>query len=117
MEENGIKQIVPSHGDIIFGLFFKKRETMKQVAERIQRDKSTITTLVNKLILLDLVQKEKDEFDHRINWITLTEKGKQLKPLFFEISDKLISKVYSGITPEDREKLIEILLKVNANFI
>jgi len=59
MAKRNIKGLVTSHGDILYALFQKRTLTMKEIAEGIEKDKSTVTALVNKLIAHGYVQKEK----------------------------------------------------------
>ncbi|NLJ76587.1 MAG: MarR family transcriptional regulator, partial [Peptococcaceae bacterium] len=59
LENQGIRGIVPSHGDILMILFRENKCTMKGLAERICRTKSTVTILVEKLIAYNYVKKEK----------------------------------------------------------
>ena len=116
MDSWGAKGLAPSHGDILFLLLKSEKLTMKELAERINKDKSTITALVNKLMKQGYVEKERDIEDNRIVFVTLTEKGKQLKPMFDAISEDLISRVYKNISQNEREELIKILEKIKNNF-
>jgi len=86
---------------------------MKEIADIIDKDKSTITSLINKLIALDYVEKKKDMTDNRISIISLTAKGKDLKSLFMEISEKLIAKAFQDISEQEREILNILLVKLN----
>jgi len=86
---------------------------MKEIAEIIDKDKSTITSLINKLIVLDYVEKKKDMDDNRISIISLTAKGKALKSLFMEISEKLTIKAFQGISEQEKEILNILLAKLN----
>ena len=83
---NSIAGLAPSHGEIIGALWIRGRLQMKELAEFIDKDKSTITALVNKLLKLDYVEKEKDADDNRISYISLTEKGKNLNPVIDDVA-------------------------------
>jgi DNA-binding MarR family transcriptional regulator len=89
---------------------------MKDISEKIERDKSTVTTLVDKLVNLGYVTKQKDLKDSRIILVSLTDKGKQLKSDFEEISKELMATVYKGIKEEEKEQLIKTLKKIKNNF-
>lgn len=108
--------LAPSHGDILSALFEYSRLTMKELAKEINKDKSTVTALVNKLLNLGYIERTRDLTDSRIVYITLTEKGKNLKSDFKEISDKLIERVYKDISENDQEIVIDILTKIEKNF-
>jgi len=86
---------------------------MKEIAEIIDKDKSTITSLIKKLIALDYVEKQKDMNDNRISMISLTAKGKALKASFLEISGKLVTRAYQGISEQEKEILNILLTKLN----
>lgn len=47
---------------------------MKELAEKIFRKKPTVTVLVDKLVTLGYVIKEKSKADSRVTFIKLTEK-------------------------------------------
>lgn len=108
--------LAPSHGDILSALFEYSSLTMKELAKKINKDKSTVTALVNKLLNLGYIERTRDLTDSRIVYITLTEKGKNLKSDFKEISDKLIERVYKDISKNDQEVVINILTKIENNF-
>jgi len=116
MARRNIKGLVTSHGDILFALFQKRTLTMKEIADKIEKDKSTVTVLINKLIAHGYVQKEKDAFDSRIILVALSDKGKKLKTDFDDISQKLLSVVYQGISEEEKKMLAAVLQKMDHNF-
>ncbi len=108
----GISGIVPSHGDIIVALLQNRKLTMKEIAERIDRDKSTVTVLVDKLIKMNYVEKTRSLQDNRVVFVSLTEKGLALKSKFETVSSHLLSTVYNGISEEEQEILINLLTKM-----
>lgn len=116
MDKWGVKGLAPSHGDILSALLKHERLTMKELADKIGRDKSTVTVLVDKLIKQGYVEKTRDIEDNRVVFVSLTEKGRKLKPMFDAISKNLISTVYKGISENEKEELIETLTKIKNNF-
>ena len=116
MSMKEMEGLAPSHGDILSALFEYSSLTMKDLAKEINKDKSTVTALVNKLLNLGYIERTRDITDSRIVYITLAEKGKNLKSDFTEISDKLIERVYKDISKNEQEVLINILTKIQNNF-
>lgn len=116
MEKLGLKNIAPSHGDILSALFKCQEATMTEIANTIHRDRSTVTALVNKLIRFEYVSSKKDLNDNRSSIIYLTEKGKELKLGFKEISEKLYMREYKGISDEEKVIFRDILQKIYNNF-
>ncbi|PLY08068.1 MAG: MarR family transcriptional regulator [Arcobacter sp.] len=115
LEKNNIKDIVPSHGSIFVLLYKKEKVTMREIADFIRKTKPTVTTLVDKLVRLGFLQKEKSDIDSRVTFVQLTEKGKLLKPIFEEISKKMNNIVYKDINTEDEIRTQKILEKIINN--
>ena len=65
LSQAGLKDLVPSHGDILVALFAQETITMQELSEKIHRDPSTITALVKKLVLGGYVQTQKSVTDKR----------------------------------------------------
>ena len=116
MSQNGLDGIVTSHGDIIYALFDKPKMTMAEVANKIGRDKSTVTSLIDKLMKLGYVVKERDTQDTRVVYVALTNEGHELKPKFQAISAKVLSVFYFGIPENEKEDLAKTLNKIYSNF-
>ncbi|MDF2587555.1 MAG: MarR family transcriptional regulator [Anaerocolumna sp.] len=115
MEQNGIEGIVTSHGDIINALYNKPRMTMAEIAEKIGKDKSTVTALIDKLVKLGYVTKIRDTEDTRVVYVELTDKGNELKPIFEAISEKLLGAFYLEVSENEKEVLLRILNKIYSN--
>lgn len=116
LRANQIYGLVPSHGGILYALFKDGQLSMKSLAERIGRDKSTVSSLVQKLIKMGYVKKIKDENDLRVTYIVLTKKGKELEPIINDISKKLIKRVYTDINQEEKRVVISILERIHKNW-
>jgi DNA-binding MarR family transcriptional regulator len=116
LKNHNMTGLAPSHGDILWALFKHGALSMKGIAELIDRDKSTVTVLVNKLIFLGYVRKQLDLADSRVNLISLSDKGRALKDDLVEISQKLIAKVYRTLSEDERDSLIGLLTKINDNW-
>jgi len=117
LKEHNIQNIVPSHGSILSVLYQSNGKlTMKEIAKLIRRDKSTVTSLCNKLVSFGYIKKEKCEQDKRVTYISLTQKGIEIRPKFEEISKKLIETAYKGFTKEEEEMFFYLLNKMKKNF-
>jgi len=88
---------------------------MSEIARIIDKDKSTITALVKKLLKLGYVEKKSHLSDNRISLIALTRKGTLLKTDFQLISQKLRVQSYMGISDDEKEVLVHLLKKLNNN--
>jgi DNA-binding MarR family transcriptional regulator len=115
LKERGIHDIAPAHGSILVALFRNDELPMGQIAKMIDRDKSTVTTLVNKLVKNGYLERRKDDSDSRVTLIRLTNKGKALEYDFFDISRELITMVYSGFSESEKENLMRFMGRVKNN--
>jgi DNA-binding MarR family transcriptional regulator len=115
MKTHHIKGLAPSHGEILGSLMMRGPLRMSEIARIIDKDKSTITALVNKLIKLGFVEKKRHPADNRINLITLTGKGTALKTDFQLIAHKLRTHSYKGISNDEKEILFHLLKKLSDN--
>lgn len=112
----GMGGLKPIHGDVLWALFRTGQPTMKELAEMVDRKKSTVTTLVDKLVQLGYAGKTRDETDSRVFRISLTREGRALKDNLVEISDGLISTVYKDMPMAERHQLVKSLNTINKNW-
>lgn len=116
LKKLGLDNIAPSHGDIFYTLFKHKELTKKEIANKINKDPSTITTLVKKLKKYGFLDERKNPEDRRYTIIFLTDKGKDLRIKFEEISKKLYQIEYEGFTKDERKKFLKFLNRIYSNF-
>lgn len=115
LKERGVYDIVPAHGAVFIALFRNSELPMGQIARIIDRDKSTVTTLVNKLSGLGYLERRKDDSDSRVSLIRLTEKGKSLETDFMDISKNLLSRVYDGFSDSEKGILMTLVERIKNN--
>ncbi len=112
----GFSDIVPSHGHILLTLYKYNECTMTDISNHIQKDRSTVTALINKLIKFGYVSSKKDENDSRVTIVFLTEKGEEFKEVFKKVSQDLNVILYKDISEIERETFLDILEKIEKNF-
>ncbi len=115
LEDMGLKGLAPSHASILGRLFTSGDMAMAQLAAAIRRDKSTVTTLVRKLESLGYVARRKAEADARKSLVSLTSKGRALRPGYERIIRELEDMAYQGFSPEERSSLLDLLTRVREN--
>ncbi|HAK69102.1 MAG: MarR family transcriptional regulator [Treponema sp.] len=108
-------RFVSSHGFILYILSQEPKMSKSKIAESINRDKSTTTVLLRKLIDEGLVKEEKDPEDSRSKLISLTAKGKKFNELTSSISEDLLSVCYKGFSASEKKSLLNLLTKMNSN--
>lgn len=117
LKEKGLNDLVPSYGNILTVLYDNDGKlSMKEIGRLIGKDKSTVTALVNKLLKLGYVKKEKCKVDKRVTYVKITEKGKKIEDKFNDISKEVYLTAYKNFSKEEREVLLKLLKKLNNNF-
>lgn len=115
LARQGVTGIVPSHGDILFLLFSAEKLPMKDIAEKIQRTKPTVTVLVEKLVSLGFLEKKKSQEDARVTFIKLSDEGQKLKPIFDSVSENVNTLICKDLSVEDVRLAESLLAKINRN--
>ena len=117
LNKEGLSDIIPSHGSILTVLYESKTPvTMKVIAEKIGKDKSTVTVLINHLLSQGYIEKKINPDDKRVSLIGLTERGRSIEQKYRNISKKVIATAYEGLSNEDRELFLSLLKRINNNF-
>ena len=116
LAEQGFNDFASSHGNILFQLSIHEQMTMKELAQKINRDKSTTTVLVRKLEDEGYISGTPDPNDKRSRIIHLTEKGKKYNTITSDISNELISTFYKDFTDSEKEQFLEYLQRIKKNF-
>lgn len=117
LKENNLNDLIPTHGNILTALYeSNKKLTMKEIAKKIGKDKSTVTSLVNKLINLGYLKKEQSTVDRRVTYISLTEKARDIEGKFNFISSQVKETAYKDFTDEEKEEFLRLLRKLSSNF-
>jgi len=112
-----IEDIVPSYGNILTVLYdHGGKLSMKEIGDLLGKEKSTITTLVNKIEKLGYVEKVKSEDDRRVTYVCVTEKGRSIESEFADISKEVKKTAYDGFTNEEKKELLRLLKKLKNNF-
>ncbi len=115
LELRGVVGLAPTHGDILVALFRNETLSMRDLSEIIQRDKSTVTALVNKLVKLGYVEKFKGVEDSRINFVRLTPFAYEKREAFIEAADIIIEQFSRHITEEEIKTALNIMKKINSS--
>ena len=116
MSEEGLQGLVPSHGEILMALYVDEALTMQQIAARIKRTKPTTTVLVDKLIALGYVKKQRSQNDGRSFDVTLSRKGRELLPRLGDISDSIHQKIDAILSVQEKKTLSQLMAKLIQNW-
>ena len=117
LKNSELNDLIPTHGNVLTALYESSEKlTMKDIAQIISKDKSTVTPLINKLVKLGYIRKQKSDADGRVTFIELTEKGRAVRPSYENISRKINATAFNGFSDEEKKEFLQLLKKLNKNF-
>jgi DNA-binding MarR family transcriptional regulator len=90
--------------------------TMTELAQKINRDKSTTTVLVRKLCRSGFVTRKQSPTDKRIVFISLSPTGREYTKSTAMISKQLNNTCYTGFSDKEKEDVYNLLTKIADNF-
>ena len=87
----------------------------RDLAEILDMRPSSLTEMVSNLEKNSLISRKQDENDRRIMHVYLTEEGKKIIESFKQAKDDLHDSVFNCLTLDEKEKMLEIVRKVNSS--
>lgn len=108
----GIYDIHPAHGDILVQLYTEDGLTVRELAQKTQRSKSTVSVLVDRLCENGYLVKWRLPNDQRTITVRLTDKAGELKPLFDRVSQTLNDRLTEALTDDEADTLEALLERI-----
>jgi DNA-binding MarR family transcriptional regulator len=90
-------------------IYKQKNVTMGDIATSFSITLPTATTLINKLISANLIERKSDQNDRRIVRIVASDKGKEILKETKKIRNKKIKNILSYLSADEKIKLLYIL--------
>ncbi|WP_240940983.1 MarR family transcriptional regulator [Paenibacillus sp. HB172176] len=87
----------------------------KDIAERVGKDRPTVTRILDVLADKGLVSKKADEADRRSFLVYATAEGRQLIEQTIELEHLSIEEATAGISPEEYDLLVRLLRRIGDN--
>lgn len=81
--------------------------TVKEMGQKLHLDSGTLTPVLKKLLLMELIDKYRDKDDDRVVIVELTEKGRKMKDEIIEVPEKMYCNFSKNI--EDAIELKRLL--------
>ncbi len=89
--------------------------TQQQLADQLQKDKNSVTQLVDALERKGFVERRRNLQDRRSNTLVLTEKAEHLKMEAKRKGILIMDRMLEGITEKEQRTLLTILRKLSDN--
>ncbi|MNI88059.1 DNA-binding transcriptional repressor MarR [compost metagenome] len=97
---------------VLAALWKKERMNQQDIAVAIQKNKASVTPLLDNLCKRDLVKRVNDPNDRRNNLIELTLKGDAYRELLTPVQQDLYKAILKEITEQKVLEITEILEKL-----
>ncbi len=115
LARQGIRGIAPSHGDILHILEKKGTLHLHDLTELSLKDKSTITAVISRLEKNGYVTRVRDGNDKRLVNIQATQKAETIKPALEQISEKMNSQLFEGLSEDEKITLFNLMTRISYN--
>ncbi len=100
---------------MLIDLLWNHGEMSQQLADQMQKDKNSVTKLVDAIERKGFVVRQQNLNDRRSNTLVLTEKANQLKPGAKQKGISILDQILEGIDEEELRAFLTTLRKLNNN--
>ena len=90
--------------------------SQSNLAKKLGLDISTLSRNLNKLVIMDLIQKENSNYDKRSFKIILTPDGHKIYNKLIQIVENDLNKIFHSFDIDEKDQMIELLNKINWQF-
>lgn len=112
--QNGI-DMTPEQFLLLDLLWNEGTMSQQQIADTLQKDKNSITKLVDALERKELVTRKTDSQDRRSNRITLTTNGEAIKNEMKGLGISIVDHIIENIPKDDVDTFLNVLHKMSDN--
>lgn len=114
LREMGVP-LTPEQFMLIDILWNQGEMTQQQLADQLQKDKNSVTKLVDAIEKKGFVIRKQNPYDRRANTLVLTEKANELKPGAKQKGISILDQILEGISEDELRSFLSTLRKLNAN--
>jgi len=115
LRENGHPDISVAYFAVLQALWENDRMSITDLGEKAQLEKSTMTSLIDRMEGAGLVRREDHPTDRRAYQICLTTRGKELEQNLDEVVSRVYKHLTRGIAEEDLQKSIKVCKRLIQN--
>jgi MarR family transcriptional regulator, organic hydroperoxide resistance regulator len=114
LREEGI-EISPAQGRVLFALWSEDRIPMGNLARRAALGKSALTSMLDGLESMGLVERIPDARDRRMTRVARTDKDRSLEADYRRVSGRMTELFYRGFTDVEVTRFERDLLQIVEN--
>ena len=107
--------LTPEQFMLIDLLWNQGEMSQQELADQMQKDKNSVTKLVDAIEKKGFVVRKQNPHDRRANTLVLTEKANELKPGAKQKGISILDQILEGISEDELRSFLSTLRKLNAN--
>ena len=115
LKENGLADISVSYFAVLNALWESDGLSISDLGEKVQLEKSTMTSLIDRMEAAGLLRRDDHPTDRRAYRIMLTARGKNLEAEVNEVSKKAFQQLTRKISEKDLQVSNEVCKKIIEN--
>jgi DNA-binding MarR family transcriptional regulator len=114
LQENGIN-ITPEQYLVLDILWEKQSLSQQNIADIIQKDKNSVTKIIDSLEKKHLVKRVMDQKDRRINKIELTDDAMAMEKVATEVAINFMNDAIKGIGNQELDDFVNVMRQIKNN--
>jgi DNA-binding MarR family transcriptional regulator len=109
LRENGLPDISVAYFAVLQALWETDGLSISDLVERVQLEKSTMTSLIDRMEAADLVRRDDHPTDRRAYRICITSRGRDLEEKLDQVVTEAYNRLTRGVPEKDLQAAIEVL--------
>jgi len=115
LRENGLADISVAYFAVLHALWEMDGLSISDLGERVQLEKSTMTSLIDRMEAAGLVRRDDHPTDRRAYRICITARGRELEEKLDQVVTEAYNHLTRGIPEKDLQTAIEVLKGIMSN--
>jgi DNA-binding MarR family transcriptional regulator len=115
LKERGLPDISVAHFAVLQALWENDGLSISDLGEKVQLEKSTMTSLLDRMESAGLLRRDDHPTDRRAYKICLTGRGRELEPQLDQVATEAYDRLTRGIASKDLQTAIEVCRRLMEN--
>ena len=107
--------LTPEHWAVLNCLWENEGATQTEIAERIAKDKTNLTRILDVMERNGLIRRDKNETDRRSYRISLTQKAWDMKDGLIAVAERVSAASTRSMSAGDKREIIRLMNIINDN--
>ena len=112
---DGGHDITPEHWAVLNCLWDDEGMSQTQIAERIVKDKTNLTRMLDVMERKGLVTRRPHEGDRRAYRIFLTDRARAIKPELIALAEAVSAQAVAGLSRDDQQTVLRLMGAISDN--